>query len=102
MSRSRSGARNAAAMAAALGLLAACGGGAKQDLAAYEACLASAKAAGSKIAGAKFATFDESKITGSTGEEEIRVNIPYELAGAKALFQCIAQKQRDGAFKVVF
>lgn len=72
-----------------------------QDKLAYEACLASAKKDG-KIGGAAFATFEQSKITGSTGEEEIRVNIPYELDGKKALFQCIAQKQSDGSFKVVF
>lgn len=82
--------------------LSACGkssGG--QDKLAYEACLASAKK-DSKIASAAFATLEQSKITGSTGEEEIRVNIPYELDGKKALFQCIAQKQADGSFKVIF
>jgi hypothetical protein len=72
-----------------------------QDKLAYEACLASAKK-DAKIASAAFATLEQSKITGSTGEEEIRVNIPYELDGKKALFQCIAQKQADGSFKVVF
>lgn len=72
-----------------------------QDKLAYEACLASAKK-DAKIGGAAFATLEQSKITGSTGEEEIRVNIPYELDGKKALFQCIAQKQADGSFKVIF
>lgn len=72
-----------------------------QDKLAYEACLASAKK-DAKIASAAFATLEQSKITGSTGEEEMRVNIPYELDGKKALFQCIAQKQADGSFKVVF
>lgn len=72
-----------------------------QDKLAYEACLASAKK-DAKIASAAFATLEQSKITGSTGEEEIRVNIPYELEGKKALFQCIAQKQSDGSFKVIF
>lgn len=72
-----------------------------QDKLAYEACLASAKK-DAKIASAAFAPLEQSKITGSTGEEEIRVNIPYELDGKKALFQCIAQKQSDGSFKVVF
>ncbi len=72
-----------------------------QDKLAYEACLASAKK-DAKIASAAFATLEQSKITGSTGEEEIRVNIPYELDGKKALFQCIAQKQSDGSFKVIF
>jgi gas vesicle protein len=85
--------------AAALG---ACGTSGEQDRKAYEACLAAAKGAGSRIAAASFATFEDSKIAGSTGEEEIRVNIPYELAGQKALYQCIAQKQPDGTFKVVF
>jgi hypothetical protein len=72
-----------------------------QDKLAYEACLASAKK-DAKIASAAFATLEQSKITGSTGEEEMRVNIPYELDGKKALFQCIAQKQSDGSFKVIF
>jgi len=72
-----------------------------QDKLAYEACLASAKK-DAKIGSAAFSTLEQSKITGSTGEEEIRVNIPYELDGKKALFQCIAQKQSDGSFKVVF
>ena len=72
-----------------------------QDKLAYEACLASAKK-DAKIASAAFAALEQSKITGSTGEEEIRVNIPYELDGKKALFQCIAQKQSDGSFKVIF
>jgi hypothetical protein len=72
-----------------------------QDKLAYEACLASAKK-DAKIASAAFATLEQSKITGSTGEEEMRVNIPYELDGKKAQFQCIAQKQADGSFKVVF
>lgn len=72
-----------------------------QDKLAYEVCLASAKK-DARIAGAAFAPLEQSKITGSTGEEEIRVNIPYELDGKKALFQCIAQKQSDGSFKVIF
>lgn len=72
-----------------------------QDKLAYDACLASAKK-DTKISAAAFATLEQSKITGSTGEEEIRVNIPYELDGKKALFQCIAQKQSDGTFKVIF
>lgn len=84
------------------GLLAACGGGSKQDRAAYDACLASAAAAALKAAGAKFAAFEEAKVTGSTGEEELRVNIPYEAGPLKVIFQCIAQKQKDGSFKVVF
>jgi hypothetical protein len=88
--------------ALAVAALAACGGGGEQDRKAYEACLAAAKAPGSRVAAATFATFEDSKIAGSTGEEEIRVSIPYELAGQKALFQCVTQRQRDGSFKVVF
>jgi hypothetical protein len=72
-----------------------------QDKAAYDVCLAGAKK-DAKIGSAKFASFEDSKVAGSTGEEEVRINIPYELDGKKALFQCIAQKQRDGSFKVVF
>jgi hypothetical protein len=87
---------------AALAALSACGKTGEQDRKAYEACLAAAKAAGSRVAGANFETFENSKIVGSTGEEEIRVNIPYEMGGQKALYQCIAQKQPDGSFKVVF
>ncbi|MPZ30865.1 MAG: hypothetical protein GEV13_07670 [Rhodospirillales bacterium] len=68
---------------------------------AYEACLESAKK-DSKLSKASFASFEESKVAGSTGEEESRVNVPYELDGKKHLFQCIAQKQADGSFKAVF
>jgi hypothetical protein len=88
--------------AAALFALAACGeSSGKQDQAAYEACLKAARA-DAKIAKAQFAALKDSKIGASTGEEEIRVNIPYELDGKKALYQCIAKKQNDGTFKVVF
>lgn len=89
-------------LAAASLVLAACGKSASsQDKLAYEACLESAKK-DPKIAAAAFATLENSKIAGSTGEEEIRVNIPYELDGKKLIFQCIAQKQGDGSFKAVF
>jgi hypothetical protein len=81
--------------------LAACNKSSEQDKLAYEACLESAKK-DAKIAQAAFATLEQSKIAGSTGEEEIRVNIPYEIDGKKQLFQCIAKKQADGSFKVVF
>ena len=89
-------------MVAAVGalVLAGCGRSA-QDKAAYDACLEAAKK-DPKLASAKLASFEDSKITGSTGEEEIRVNIPYEQDGKKAIFQCIAQKQTNGTFKVVF
>lgn len=79
----------------------ACNKSSKQDELAYQACLESGKK-DPKIGKASFASFADSKIAGSTGEEEIRVNIPYEMDGKKQLFQCIAQKQPDGTFKVVF
>jgi hypothetical protein len=83
-------------------LLAACGQSEKFNRAAYDACLTDAKKAGSKIAAAKFASFEESKVASSTGDDQFRVNIPYELAGQKALFQCIAEKRQDGSFVAVF
>jgi len=85
---------------AALGL-AACSKSSTQDKLAYEACLGAAKK-DTRIGKAAFASLEDSKITGSTGEEEMRVNIPYEFEGKKAIYQCIAQKQPDGTFKVVF
>ena len=87
---------------AAIVALSACGKTGEQERKAYAACLAAAKAPGSRTAGANFETFENSKIVGSTGEEEIRVSIPYEMAGQKALYQCIAQKQPDGTFKAIF
>jgi hypothetical protein len=81
--------------------LVACNKSSKQDELAYQACLESAKK-DPKIGKASFASLADSKIAGSTGEEEIRVNIPYEVDGKKQLFQCIAQKQPDGTFKAVF
>lgn len=91
----------AALLTAAALLLGACEKSSGQARAAYAVCLESAKK-DAKIGKANFSTFEESKIAGSTGEEELRINIPYELEGKKALFQCIAQKQNDGSFKVVF
>lgn len=85
----------------AVSVLAGCDKSSSQDKLAYEACLGSAKK-DSKVGRATFAKFEEAKVTGSTGEEEMRVNIPYELDGKKDLFQCIVQKQLDGTFKVVF
>jgi len=85
----------------ALPALAACGKTGEHNKAAYEVCLKAAQQ-DSKISKAAFANLEGSNIVGSTGEEEIRVNIPYELEGKKGLFQCIAQKQSDGSFKVVF
>jgi hypothetical protein len=78
-----------------------CGKSSSQDKLAYDVCLEAAKK-DPKVAKAAFASFEDSKVTGSTGEEEIRVNIPYEMDGKKAIFQCIAQKQSDGNFKVIF
>ena len=88
------------AAAFALLLVAGCSRSA-QDKAAYDVCVEAARK-DAKVGKATFAKFEDSKITGSTGEEEMRVNIPYELDGKKAIFQCIAQKQPDGTFKVVF
>ena len=92
----------AAVSLAALLLAAGCGDSSgKQDKAAYEACLKAAQA-DAKLGKAQFAKFEDTKIGASTGEDEIRVSIPYEFEGKKALYQCIAKKQNDGSFKVVF
>jgi len=93
--------RTAALLAAALLALGACGKGKDQAKAAYDVCLEAAKK-DARIGKASFVPFEEAKVAGSTGEEEVRVNIPYEFEGKKALYQCIAQKQSDGTFKVVF
>ena len=68
---------------------------------AYDVCLAGAKK-DPKYAKADFATREKSNIQSSTGESGIRVNIPYELDGKKGLYQCIADKQTDGTYKVTF
>jgi hypothetical protein len=73
----------------------------KDDQAAYDVCLAVAKK-DSKFAKASFASKEQSNIQGSTGDSGIRVNIPYELDGKKGLYQCIADKQIDGTYKVTF
>lgn len=90
-----------AATIPALGLLAACGKSGEQSKAAYDACLKAAQQ-DARIGKATFAKLEDATIAGSTGEEELRANIPYTLDGQKGLFQCIAQKQSDGSFKVVF
>ena len=90
--------RTAAALSIAL--LAACGQSEKFNRAAYDVCLADAKKAGSNLASASFASFENSKVAGSTGDDLFRVNIPYELNGQKGLFQCIAEKKQDGSFKI--
>ena len=88
-------------LAAALALaLAGCARG-KDDQAAYDVCLAAAKK-DPKYAKASFASKEQSNIQGSTGDSGIRVNIPYELDGKKGLYQCIADKQIDGTYKVTF
>ena len=84
-------------LAAALG---ACSAG-EAEQAAYEVCLAAAKK-DPNFGKAAFAAREQSNIQGSAGDSGLRVNIPYELAGKKGLYQCIAEKQADGSFKVVF
>jgi len=87
----------AAVLAAAL---TGCGQG-KDDKAAFDVCLAAAKKDG-RFAKAEFASQEKSNIQASTGDAAIRVNIPYELDGKKGLYQCIADKQIDGTYKVTF
>lgn len=87
---------------ACVALVVGCGGSEEMNKKAFEACLGAAKAPGSKVAEAKFEAFESAKVVGSTGEEELRVSIPYELAGRKDVHQCVVQRQRDGSFKVVF
>lgn len=90
--------RTAAALSIAL--LAACGQSEKFNRAAYDVCIADAKKAGSRLAAATFASFENAKVASSTGDDQFRVNIPYQLNGQKGLFQCIAEKNRDGTFKI--
>jgi hypothetical protein len=87
----------AAALLVALG---ACAKG-KDDQLAYDVCLAAAKKDG-RFGKAVFSTQQQSNIQASTGDADIRVNIPYELDGKKGLYQCIAAKQTDGTYKVAF
>ena len=81
-------------------VLAGCAKG-KDDQLAYDVCLAAAKKDG-RFAKAAFSTQQQSNIQASTGDAGIRVNIPYELDGKKGLYQCIADKQIDGSYKVTF
>ena len=81
-------------------LLAGCAKGKDEQL-AYDVCLGAAKKE-AKYAKASFATKEASNIQASTGDAAIRVNIPYELDGKKGLYQCIADKQTDGSYKVTF
>jgi hypothetical protein len=87
-------------LAAAIVSLAACAKGEDEKM-AYEVCLAAAKKDG-KFAKATFATKEQSNIQASAGDSGLRVNIPYELDGKKGLYQCIADKQTDGSYKVTF
>jgi hypothetical protein len=73
----------------------------RDEQAAYDVCLAAAKKE-PKYAKASFAPKEQSNIQGSTGDSGIRVNIPYQLDGNKGLYQCIADKQVDGTYKVTF
>ena len=84
---------------AACALLAGCGEPGKDDRASYEVCLLDAKK-DPRLGKAEFANYENSKVAGSTGDAGMRVNIPYELDGKKGLFQCVAEKQQDGTFKV--
>ncbi len=73
----------------------------KDEQMAYDVCFAAAKK--DPVYGkAAFATKEQSNIQASTGDSAIRVNIPYELDGKKGLYQCIADKQTDGTYKVTF
>ena len=97
----RSAHRVAGASALVLALvLAGCAKG-KDEQAAYDVCLAAAKK-DPKLEKATLATKEQSNIQASTGDSGIRVNIPYELDGKKGLYQCIADKQTDGTYKVIF
>lgn len=89
----------ASALALAL-VLGGCARG-KDEQAAYDVCLAAAKK-DPKYAKAEFAAKEQTNIQASTGDAGIRVNIPYELEGKKGLYQCIADKQTDGSYKVTF
>ena len=89
----------ASAIAVAL-MLTGCAKGKDEQL-AYYVCLAAAKK-DPKYGKAAFAAKESSNIQASTGDSGIRVNIPYELDGKKGLYQCIADKQTDGSYKVTF
>ena len=73
----------------------------KDEQMAYDVCLESAKK-DPRYGKAQFAAKEKSNIQASTGDSGIRVNIPYELDGKKGLYQCIADKQIDGTYKVTF
>jgi hypothetical protein len=81
-------------------ILGACAKG-RDEQAAYDVCLAAAKK-DPQYAKAAFAAKEQTNIQASTGDSGIRVNIPYELDGKKGFYQCIADKQTDGTYKVTF
>jgi hypothetical protein len=91
--------RLAAAGALALAL-AGCARGKDEQL-AFDVCIDAARK-DPKYAKAEFATKEKSNIQASTGDAAIRVNIPYEVEGKTGLYQCIADKQTDGSYKVTF
>lgn len=97
---SMSAGQGVATAAAVLLCLAGCARGKDEQL-AYDVCLEAAKK-DPKYAKAAFAEKQKSNIQASTGDSGIRVNIPYELEGKKGLYQCIADKQVDGTYKVTF
>ena len=98
---SRARLRVAAVLLVSTALLVACGQSEKFNRAAYDVCLVAAKA-DAKVGKASFSTFEQSKVASSTGDDQFRVNIPYELGGQKGLYQCIAEKRQDGSFAAVF
>ena len=74
----------------------------KDEQLAYDVCLAAAKK-DPKYAKAAFATKEKSNIQASTGRlRAFASTFPYELDGKKGLYQCIADKQVDGTYKVTF
>jgi hypothetical protein len=81
-------------------VLAGCAKGRDEQL-AYDVCLAAAKK-DKNYASASFAAKEQSNIQASAGDSGLRVNIPYEMGGKKGLYQCIADKQTDGSYKVTF
>ncbi|MBI3708414.1 MAG: hypothetical protein HY246_12180 [Proteobacteria bacterium] len=100
--RFRCGARALISTAMCAAFLSACGQSEKFNRSAYEVCLEAAKKSNSNIASASFEAFEKSLVASSTGDDQFRVSIPYELNGRKGLYQCIAAKLQSGKFEVVF
>jgi hypothetical protein len=80
--------------------LAGCARG-RDEQAAYDVCLEAAKK-DPNASKAQLAPKEKSNIQASAGDAGIRVNIPYEVDGKKGVYQCIADKQPDGTYKVTF